>query len=242
MIDDRKARRKSPGFPSLSLPKAIQLVSRVYSGAFDSTIDTHTVLELMGFRGVSGASRTALSSLKQFGLIEGRDTDNRVTKLAAQILHPVAEIERLSAIVEASKKPAIFGEIFSQFKGSLPDEKVIKSFLIRNHGFSDVGADSLVKCLKETEDYVSPIRRNYKDMISASNGLSDNPESDISSEKQSFEAVGRNDEIIIKASKVIKVPIAPNCHAVVSLEGEVNQKAIDKLIAFLNLAKDSFPL
>lgn len=239
MMDAKDTRRRSPSFPSISLPRAIQLVSRVYGAVFDSPLDTNTVLELMGFSGISGASRTALSSLKQFGLLEGRDTENKVTKLAAQILHPVEEIEKLSAVVESSRKPNIYNEIFGQFKGSLPEDKIIKAFLIRNHGFSDAGSDSLIKNLRETEDFVSPIRARYRELISSPEPIVASDSAEHLVRNVPFEK--RRDDLVLDSGEMMRMRLGPSCEATVSFAGTVDQKAISKLIAFLELAKDGYP-
>jgi hypothetical protein len=237
MIDEQKIRRKSPNFPSLSLSRALELAERVYESALDSALDTGTVLELMGFKGISGASRTALATLKQFGLLEGRDNDNRVTKLASRIFHPLTDEEKVSAIVEASRKPPIYDEIFKQFKGSIPDDKVLKAFLIRNNGFSDSGSSSLIKGLRDTENFTAPFRSKLKDYVAEleQDTASLRGGDIIPSQPTAVE------ETRDKPSEVLKFRLTPDSNATITLDGHINQRSILRLISILELARDSYP-
>jgi len=238
MIDEQKIRRKSPNFPSLSLSRALELSERVYESALDSALDTGTVLELMGFKGISGASRTALATLKQFGLLEGRDNDNRVTKLASRIFHPLTDEEKVSAIVEASRKPLIYDEIFKQFKGSIPDDKVLKAFLIRNHGFSDSGSSSLIKGLRETENFTAPFRLKLKDYVAELEQDSALPRGKDATPSQPETIV---EEVRNQQSEVLKFRLTPDSNATITLDGHINQRSIQRLISILELARDSYP-
>jgi hypothetical protein len=237
MLEDQKILRRSPNFPSLSLSRAIELAERVYSKAFTSAIETSIFLELMGFKGVSGASRTAMATLKQYGLLEGRDDNNKITRLAEQIIHPIDELDRHSAILEAAKKPIIYQEIFSQFKGSLPDDKVLKSFLIRKHNFSESGADTLIKSLRETEDFILPIQSSFNEAMKP-----DGSNQEVFVEEKTSD-VGRNTPDgkadFVNQEEFLKVKVTPETTASVFIAGPISRRVIERLIAYLELSRDT---
>lgn len=242
MIDDLKVRRKSPNFPSFTLERALELAQRVYKAAFESGLDTATVVELMGFKGISGASRTALATLKQFGLLEGRDFDNRITKLASQIFHPLEEAERISAIVEASRRPAIFQGIYEQFKGNLPDDKILTAYLIRNHGFSGGGAAALIKSLRETESFVAPFKLMLQRILAENESDDQSIHDDPDAIRNSGEnAIALDRKLVALSQEVLRVRLTPSASATVTFEGEVTQKTIERLIAILEISKDGYP-
>ena len=76
---------RSPAYPSLSLPEAIEKVRAVYDTEYTHSVDKSLLVTRMGYKGVSGSSLTAISSLSKYGLLEGRG-DLRVTSLAVTIL------------------------------------------------------------------------------------------------------------------------------------------------------------
>lgn len=81
-------RTRSPRFPGHSVNDAIEFARRIYDGAHTSQIDSLTAIKLMNFSGKSGASATALGSVRQFGLIEGVGEKTRISNLALKILEP----------------------------------------------------------------------------------------------------------------------------------------------------------
>src|SRR5438094_734886 len=100
-------RTRSPSYPRIALERAIELTRRVYGAAHTATVDTNTFLELMGFAGNTGPARSALASLKQFGLVDGRDQSVKVTPLALSILQPMDESEKSAAVRAAFAAPPL---------------------------------------------------------------------------------------------------------------------------------------
>src|SRR5262245_13480816 len=127
--------RRSPSYPRISLNKAVELTEKVYASAYDAVIDVNTMIGLMGFQGRTGPAAAAIASLRQYGLVEGRDQSMKITPLAIRILHPSHFAERTEALEEAVFKPELYSEIRSHFGGKIPGDEVIKSYLVRNDGF-----------------------------------------------------------------------------------------------------------
>ncbi|WP_425646706.1 hypothetical protein [Agrobacterium leguminum] len=237
-MEEQKITRRSPNFPSHTLQRAIELAERVYNRAFTSAIETSIFLELMGFKGVSGASRTAMSTLKQYGLVEGRDDNNKITPLAEQIIHPIGDLEKYSAIIESFNKPSIFKEIHEQFKGGVPEYKVLKSLLIRKYSFSDSGAETLIRTYRENEEFIRPIKDRYDALLS----ISGTPQSDVHNLQTNENALHPN-PVVKETSEeyeFIRVKLSTETSASVSFKGPITKSTVEKLIAYLELAKDSY--
>jgi hypothetical protein len=231
------AQQRSPSYPRVSLDRAVDLVRRVYDSAYENPIDTMTALNLMGFQGKSGPSVSALSSVKQYGLIEGRDQSLRVTSLALKILHPANEAERATALREAAFLPAFYREIGNQFAGRIPSDQVLKSHLVRNHGFTQGGADFFNKILRDNRAYLDSPPPISVGAIDTTGQVA-----------EGITAVGErtrnadSEEGVEGAAEVLRFRISPECTVRIAFYGHVSQSAIDKTIKHLELVKDNYPL
>jgi len=148
-------RSRSPRYPSHSLPQANEFVRKVYEGIHRSPVDSLTMLRIMGFAGKSGASATALGSMRQYGLIQGFADNTRVSDLALSILEPISDEERENAIKKAAESPAVFNQILERFGGRLPNSSdALRAYLIRELGFSSTGARDCIVAITGTQDFL----------------------------------------------------------------------------------------
>jgi hypothetical protein len=102
-------RIRSPNYPTISLPTAIDKVRSVHKAEGKNSIGRESVAKILGFGGLNGASATTLSALAKYGLLEAAEGgEARVTDLAVRILFPHDDREKQGAVLEASLKPVIF--------------------------------------------------------------------------------------------------------------------------------------
>lgn len=126
------ARSHSPGYPNFALPKAIELIRKVFSADRRNPIDREVAAKHLGYSGLSGAADKVLGSLGHYGLLERAGKGQvRVTQAAVDILHPVSPEGKRKALHEAAFSPSIFAEIHSHFADGLPSEAALKSWLMR---------------------------------------------------------------------------------------------------------------
>jgi len=233
------SKKRSPSYPRISLVRALDMVEKVYQAAFDSPIDTETSLKLMGFQGQSGPSTAALASIKQYGLIEGRDQAIKVTPLAIRILHPSNEEEKTLGLREAASNPRFYSDIEKQFGGRIPGDQVLKSQLVRSHGFNPNGADDFIRVLKEN--------RAFMEMPERAEEVPTSEREDSTS--QSF--LGRSRPIQNPASvssaqvgstgeESLRFRVSPECVVSIFFSGPVSRHAIEKSIQYLELAKENY--
>jgi hypothetical protein len=196
----------------------------------------------MGFQGKSGPATAALSSIKQYGLIEGRDQALKVTPLALSLLHPKNDLERRAALKEAALLPQFYNEIRMQFEGKIPADQVLKSHLVRVHGFNPNGADDFIRVLKDNRPYIDldveilPQKRDESenqnkesDEISLPTGTS------ASAEERETEMFGGS------GKDIFRFRISPSCIVRIIFSGSVTRGGLEKTIQYLELAKDSYP-
>jgi hypothetical protein len=143
-------RIRSPGYPGISLSKAIDIVDKLHSKVRTNTLDREAAVKDIGYSGLTGQSAKILSDLSHFNLIEKAGKGGiRVTDLAARILHPHKPAERAAALREAAYSP----ELFAEFKLNWPDgfvsENALRTWLMRN-GFSSVSIHPIIRSYLET--------------------------------------------------------------------------------------------
>lgn len=159
---------RSPSYPQMSLGKALDLAARLYKGIHRASVGNREAQQIMGYAPKSGSALAALSALKRYGLLEGRDPHIKLTELALQILEPANARERAEGIAQAASKPEMFAEVLESFGGKMPADSAIRAKLVRDRAFTSAGADAFIRSFKETfsfaEREASGFRVNDEDL------------------------------------------------------------------------------
>jgi hypothetical protein len=235
-------RSRSPRYPSHSLEQALEFVRRLYEGVHRSAVDSLTAVKLMGFAGRSGASATALGSVRQYGLIDGVGDRTRVSDLALSILEPGSPEELASSVVQASKQPLVFGKILERFEGRLPSaNEPVRAYLIRELGFSKRGADECLSSLRETQSFVQSF-----DVPQSASAAAERPETGyaltvhpaVSASEATHVSLGSSHATPTSESELIVIPLTKDCRVEMRFDGEMTKRAIDKLLRILELMKE----
>jgi len=147
---------RSPNYPGISLQKAIDLVRRVYEENHLHQAEPEAVVRAMGYGSLNGTSKTMLSALKKYGLLdEDEDGQLRVSKPAMSILvDPAESPERLRALTEAALAPSLFAELHQEYGSSVPNDTILRSFLLKR-GFSPNTVDAPISAYRDTAAYVA---------------------------------------------------------------------------------------
>lgn len=179
----------------------------------------------MGFAGKSGASATALGSVRQYGLVEGVGDGTRISQLGLRILEPVSSQERSDAIFEASRKPDAFRAVLNRFDGKVPAaDEPVRAFLIRELGFSKNGAEDCLGSLRETLEMIG---EPHSDSMSQSIPAS-----------QSTLVVAESQTRESPTGETMRIPLTKDCSVELRFTGPVSEKAIANLIRHIELMKE----
>jgi hypothetical protein len=146
-------RIRSPNYPFLSLPAAIDRVSALYTAQHTHAAPRQVIVKGMGYNTLNGASASAISALHKYGLLEGRGEEWRVSERALRILHPHSPQERAEAIREAASDPPLFSELAEKFPGRFPSEDLLRNYLIRR-GFAPGAVTTVMTAYRETSEMV----------------------------------------------------------------------------------------
>lgn len=173
------ARSNSPGYPNMSLPKAISAVRKIFEADRRNPIDRITAAKHIGYSGQSGASDKALGSLSHYGLTEKTGKGElRVSQLAVDIIHPdpTNPGSEARAVWQAGMSPVVFKELRSRFPGHVSEES-LRSYLVRE-GFNNIAIPPVMSAFFETFRFLE----QYKDFESGGKGSEKDGESGHSSE------------------------------------------------------------
>lgn len=149
-------RIRSPNYPALSLPAAIERARAIHKSEGRSAVSRDAVVKHLGFSSLNGASATVLSALTKYGLIEGvSDGEVRITDLGMRVMFPHTEDEKRTAISEAAFRAPLFAEIRDKWPDRIPTQESLRPFLIRK-GFTESALNQVIQVYRETLDMVSP--------------------------------------------------------------------------------------
>jgi hypothetical protein len=222
------SKMRSPNYPAYSLRNCVEWVSRIWSKEGRTAVDPEIAAVAAGYKGLSGPSRTAIASMKKFGLLEEGGDGLRVSPLALSILHPVKEGEGKTALRDAAMKPALFAQLAESHLGA--SLQAITSYLITRMGFSQTGAMTCAEAFKDTVQFASlddSGSHEPVDLVQENNEIAE-------SETTSPETL----KISHKQSRVLVWPLTRGVVAEVSFSGEeLTDDDIDLLCDYLKLAK-----
>jgi hypothetical protein len=144
-------RIRSPNYPALSLPDAIEKVVTLYRSQHMHPALREVVAKGMGYNSLNGASASAISALGKYGLLERIGEEIKVSERALRILHPHSPEERSAAIQEAASQPPLFAELSERFPGRIPSDDLLRNYLIRN-GFAPSAVSAVIVAYRETSE------------------------------------------------------------------------------------------
>ena len=74
------ARTRSPNYPYIGLPAAIERVRKIYDKEHRNRMSRDVVAKHLGFGSLNGVSLSVISALGKFGLLESVDNDSQVSQ------------------------------------------------------------------------------------------------------------------------------------------------------------------
>jgi hypothetical protein len=146
--------QRSPNYPQISLPDAIERIRGVYKSLGTSRASEGQILSLLGYKARSGTSQGVLSALRKYGLLEGKRDSFKITHNAIMILerqphHP----DYVEAITSAAFAPPLFSEIRENLGDKQFTDEDLRIYLVKR-GFSKRALDEVIRSYRETMSLV----------------------------------------------------------------------------------------
>lgn len=148
------AKQRSPNCPTIALREALDRGRMVYAKEHTHPAARSVIAADLGFSGISGASATVIGALRQYGVLEGRGEEMRISEdaLAAFEL-PADSMEYSAAIKRLAFHPALFGELHEQFGDRPPGEANLRHLLIKKRFLPDT-ADDVIRTYRENLEFI----------------------------------------------------------------------------------------
>lgn len=166
---------RSPNYPQISLPKAVDLVAKLYEAAHTHKASATAVVGALGYGGLNGKSLGVISALKKYGLLESvGDSEFKVSKDALTILvDPKTSEERAKAIVRAAFRPSLFAELRQEYGDNPPkSDEYLRAFLLKR-GFVQSVVDVPIRTYRDTMAFVQQVQELAGDVPTAAPTVED---------------------------------------------------------------------
>ncbi len=151
---------RGTGFPRINLSTGVQVMDA--ASKFGKTWKKDTFATYGGKSNASsaksGAFKSRLAALKEFGLIRVEGDDVYATDLANEITKPISEDERLAGIRKAFLSVGTFSDLFNSLEGgvALPKTKVVE-YAVHNLGVSRESKERFISSFIESGKYVGVV-------------------------------------------------------------------------------------
>ena len=157
-VGTKKREGRSPGYPDFGLDEAIAKAHRIWVEEKRNFAPMAAIQGHLGYKPNTGPSVRAIAALKSFGLLvdqgRGAARQAKLSDLAFKIIiddRPDSP-ERHNAIKEAALLPPVIRGLWEEYEGTLPSDATLR-YVLRSRGFSEVGADALIKVLRNTIEF-----------------------------------------------------------------------------------------
>jgi len=251
------AMTRSPNYPQLSLPEAIERAQQIYDKEKWHDAPDKVLAEDLGYKGLNGSSLGIISALKKYGLlVQGKKEGWRLSDDALTIIQaPVDSPDRPEAIERSAFAPALFSELHQTFGHDLPSEGRLR-YLLQQKKFNPNVLDDVIRVYRDTLAFVTDSVPEYTEDDTTQIEESSMPTQPATTRPQaqpvqqyapqpyapppSPPLFGVTDSQF-SATEKFEQRISADCRAVVLFEGRVTKEAIQKLARYLELAQDDYP-
>jgi hypothetical protein len=260
--ENKKAKERSPSFPFISLEYAIERAKQFYAEEKRGSAFMTIAAGHWGYSAASSGLQQTVAALKSYGLLqdEGNSAQRklRLTETALRIIldeRPESS-EREQFIRQAALTPSMAMEVLKEWPDELPSSATLNHWLILEKKFSQETAMKVAKILKQNQAFakVYAIKDGPSgDKIESDNGSDAEFDVQVSNEKVVGElsrGVSRPGKTIWAESpmpqspsgtQVGSIPVTKNCTISIMADGPVTGEGLDRLIAYINLIRSSFP-
>jgi hypothetical protein len=250
-----RAVHRSPAYPYVSLPAAIDLARKVHMAEGRHPVRYEIVAKHWGLAAKSSGVAQSVGALRAFGLMEvqsgqGRERTVSLTERALKIILDKRPEQRLQPLREAALAPKLYAELWAKWGTSPPSPDNAESYLVVDRKFNPA--------------YVKGVLANYKASIAVaelgdSGSLPEGSHDESGTEQgdmdQEIASEGRSEgsptpaptggkraPVVMGEEEYFRTKLAGGRMVRVLFQGTAPTRAsIDKLIAHLQLVKDDFP-
>lgn len=159
---DTKQRVRSPAYPFVSLPRAVEYARSLWALARHHEVRASAAIVHLGFTPRSGPGAQTLAALGHFGLVESAGAnENRTVKLTDRAMRILGDNDpqsrtRRAAIREAAFMPKLYADLMNKFgEDSLPSDRTIRDYLLFERRFNEETVDEAIRAFRDTLSFAA---------------------------------------------------------------------------------------
>ena len=152
----KRSRTRSPSYPYLDLPTALEKVTVLWNVEGRHPAAVSVAMQHWGYKEESSTGYSCVAALKKFGLVDhdgmGETRQIRLSTLALAILldRDPASDDRRDALRRAALNPRIHAELWERYGPDLPSDQTLRRFLVIERNFNEASVDELLAEYKAT--------------------------------------------------------------------------------------------
>lgn len=244
-VQRRRPRGRSPSFPGISLPAAIERAKVVHQREGRHSAPIAAIMAHWGYKSPSGPATVTFAALKKYGLLDDEGSgDTRVARLTDLAIEILMKPDPKEAIKRAALHPPIHREMWDEYGAALPSLDTLKYKLVAQRGFTEGGFKEFIREYQETvafakldenESSVDAADRAWRDQLEDSSD--GGPEQRLESEHRRREPP--QDRRPKRSGEVLSIPVPLQGTSPVVIEGEfpISEAAWQQLLAVLHAMK-----
>jgi hypothetical protein len=156
--------RRSPISPIIPIDEAIEKARLIYAKDKRAFTDFKTLSEHIGYKVKykGGTAGRMLSALKQYGLLDEKAGQFRISEMAWKILEMDESLEERTRLIKtAALRPPMIRKVLKIYDGELPSDSTLRNYLLFTEGFNTDSAANFIKVLRRTVELVKPYPADY---------------------------------------------------------------------------------
>lgn len=152
---EKKVRQRSPNYPTVGLPEAIERVRKLFEADGRAGVPTEVAAKHIGYATAHGQAYSVLSALKKFGLLDEGKGRVSLSQRAIELLNlPATDPRRVQAVKDAALSPPIYRELVEQHaKTGLPGDESLEAELVTYRNFNPKVVAGFVRDFRATLEF-----------------------------------------------------------------------------------------
>ena len=152
---EKKARQRSPNYPTVGLQDALERVRRLFNEDGRASVPVEIAAKHIGYAAAHGQAYSVISALKKYGLLEESKGRVALSQRAIELLNlPVADPRRIQALKDAALSPPIYRELVEQHsEKGLPSDEALEAELVTYKSFNPKAVAGFVRDFRATLEF-----------------------------------------------------------------------------------------
>jgi len=152
---EKKARQRSPNYPTVGLQDALERVRRLFNEDGRASVPTEIAAKHIGYAAAHGQAYSVLSALKKFGLLEENKGRVALSQRAIELLNlPTTDSRRIQALKDAALSPPIYRELVeTHAQTGLPGDEALEAELVTYKNFNPKAVAGFVRDFRATLEF-----------------------------------------------------------------------------------------